>query len=206
MIHIDNTLISEDIFRVKFACSLPHCLGGCCNSEGESGAPVADDECAALEAVVPVVWDALTPQGQRVLEQQGPVFRDSEGDLVTSVVDRHDCVFCTYSPDGLCLCAIEKAFREGRLSTMSVYKNGTAPFPKPISCHLYPIRLKKIGDFTVLNYDRQTALCCKAEKIGQKTRTPLYQNVKEALIRRFGIEWYTQLETVAREMEIQGVI
>lgn len=215
MVHIGDTLVSEDILSEAFCCDLKACKGGCCNSEGDSGAPLDPDELKAMEEVIPIVWDDLTPRGQQVIKEQGPYFRDKAGDWVTSVVDGHDCVFCTYAseadaqanglPAGACLCAIEKAFREGRFKTLTSYREGKEPFMKPVSCHLYPIRLKQIGEYTALNYDEQPQMCGCAKKLGRKLNVHIYQCLKDALTRKFGAEWYKELEICADEMKKIGM-
>ena len=209
MLLIDDTLVSEDLLGEAFCCDLPRCKGGCCNSEGESGAPLDDDELEAMREVLPIVWDDLTPRAQQVIKEQGAFFRDKDGDWVTAVVEGRDCVYATYGPlydaegrrvagsEGWCLCAIEKAFREGRFRTLPSYRSGLMPFIKPISCHLYPVRLKHIGDFTAVNYDRQDELCGCAQRHGRALGVRLYECLHDALVRRFGQEWYEHLEAAA---------
>ena len=213
MVHIGDTLVSEDVPSEAFCCDLSVCKGNCCNSEGESGAPLDDDELQAMKEVIPIVWDDLTPRGQKTLREAGPYFKDKAGDWVTTVVEGHDCVFCTYNDanvdaplKGACLCAIEKAFREGKFSTLPGYREGKAPFIKPISCQLYPIRLKKIGEYTAVNYDQQPGMCGCAKKLGRKKGIHIYQCVRDGLIRRFGEEWYNELEICAKEMKKIGMI
>ena len=206
MIHIGDTLVSEDVLAQAFCCDLNACKGNCCNSEGESGAPLDEDEMAALKEVIPIVWDDLTPRGQEVIKEQGPYFKDKAGDWVTSVVDGHDCVFCTYSEGGMCLCAIEKAFRAGKFNTLASYREGKTPFMKPVSCHLYPIRLKKYGDYTVVNYDEQPKMCGCAKKLGKRIGMNVYQCLHDALVRKFGEDWYKELEICAEEMKKIGMI
>lgn len=215
MVHIGDTLVSEDVFTEFFCCDLEACKGNCCNSEGESGAPLDEDELKAMDELVSIVWEDLTPRGQQQIREQGPYFRDKAGDWVTSVVDAHDCVFCAYAgeiearqsglPAGACLCAIEKAFRAGKFKTLASYRNGKEPFMKPISCQLYPIRLKRIGEYTALNYDEQPQMCGCARKLGKKLNVRMYQCLKDALIRKFGAEWYNELETCAQEMKKIGM-
>ncbi len=215
MIHIGDTLVSEDILAQAFCCDLKACKGACCNSEGESGAPLDEEELRALDEVLPLVWDDLTPRGQQVIREEGAYFKDKAGDWVTSVVEGRDCVFCTYDTltlpngervEGACLCAIEKAFREGRFHTLQSYRQGKKPFMKPISCHLYPVRLKQIGDYTALNYDEQPKMCGCAKKLGRKLELHVYQCLREALTRKFGADWYHELDTCAEEMKKIGMI
>ncbi len=206
MIHIDDTLVSEELLMTDFCCDLDTCHGNCCNSEGESGAPLDADELQAMQEVLPIVWDDLTPRARQVIEEQGAVFRDAAGDWVTQVVEGRDCVYCTYAEGGMCLCAIEKAFREGRFSTLPGYREGQVPFMKPISCHLYPVRLKQIGDYVAVNYDRQDKMCHCARLLGRKLHLKAYQVLRDALVRRFGAEWYAQLELCVEEMKRAGMI
>lgn len=206
MLGIEDTLVSEDLLREAFCCDLSVCKGGCCNSEGESGAPLDEDELEVMRALVDLVWDDLTPRAQEVIREQGPFFKDKAGDWVTSVVEGRDCVFCTYAAGGMCYCAIEKAFREGKFSTHPAYRDGKEPFMKPISCHLYPVRLKKLGDYMALNYDEQPELCDCAHKLGRKLNVKVYQCLKDSLIRKFGKAWYEQLELCASEMTKAGML
>lgn len=190
MIQIDNTLVSLDIVERKFLCDLSKCKGICC-VEGDSGAPLLEEEVAELEKALPVIWDDLSPEAQDVIREQGVAYRDEEGDLVTSIVNGKDCVFTCYDADGTCKCAIEKAFRAGKLV-----------FYKPVSCHLYPIRVTDYGTFYALNYHRWN-VCKAAELMGEQANLPVFRFLKEPLIRRFGQAWYDTLETVATEWEKQ---
>ena len=192
MVEIQNTLVSLDIFQVQFCCDLEACKGACC-IEGDAGAPVNLDEVAGLEEAANIVWDELSRKAQRVIKKEGVVYPDGMGELVTSIVDGRDCVF-TCHHEGCCFCAIDKAYREGRC----IYN-------KPISCHLYPIRLKKMGDYTALNY-HQWSICKPALALGKKLNLPLYKFLKEPLIRAFGQAWYDELELTATELKKQGYI
>lgn len=192
MVEIQNTLVSLDIFQVHFCCDLEACKGACC-IEGDAGAPVNIEEVEGLEEASEVVWDDLSRKAQKVIKNEGVVYPDGDGDLVTSIVDGRDCVFTCYN-NGCCFCAIDKAFREGR-----------CVHNKPISCHLYPIRLKKIGDYTALNY-HQWDICKPALALGRKLNLPLYKFLKDPLIRAFGQEWYDEVEITAEELRKQGYI
>ena len=216
MIGILDTLVSEDLLREVFCCDLAACKGVCCNSEGESGAPLDDDELEVMRAMADVVWDALTPRAQQVIRERGAIFKDAAGDWVTAVVDGRDCVYCTYPndaeceaagvPAGSCLCAIEKAFREGKFRTHPAYRDGKEPFMKPVSCHLYPARLKQLGDYLAVNYDEQPQMCGCAVRLGRKRNIRLYPCLKDALVRRFGQSWYDELCLAADEMKKAGMI
>ncbi|MEG1839193.1 MAG: DUF3109 family protein, partial [Bacteroidaceae bacterium] len=115
MIQIDDTIISLDVFRERFFCDLDACKGECC-VEGDAGAPLEVNEVEELKKALPAVWDSLSPQAQAVIEKQGVCYQDEDGDIVTSIVDGKDCVFTCYDEKGICYCAIEKAFREGKVS------------------------------------------------------------------------------------------
>lgn len=191
MIQIDDTLVSLDVLESKFICDLSHCKGICC-VEGDSGAPLLEEEVTELEKALPVIWDDLSPEAQDIIDKQGVSYVDVEGDLVTSIVNNKDCVFTCYDADGTCKCAIEKAYRAGKLS-----------FYKPVSCHLYPIRVTEYDTFSAVNYHRWE-ICKAAEVLGKKAGMPVYKYLKEPLIRRFGTDWYDSLEEVAIEWEKQN--
>lgn len=193
MIQIDDTIISMDCLSEKFCCDLEVCKGACC-IEGDAGAPVELDEVAELEEALPKVWHELSASAQAVIDRQGVVYTDRDGDLVTSIVNGKDCVFTCYDDKGNCFCALEKAYREGRSN-----------FYKPASCHLYPIRLKKIGDMTALNYHRWD-VCRMAVEKGKQLNLSVYRFLKEPLIRRFGEAWYEELEKAVEELKEQGYL
>lgn len=187
MLQIDNTVISFDVLEKYFFCDLSKCLGECC-IEGDAGAPLEEDEKYILEDILPIIWSDLSPAAQEKIKEQGVSYIDEEGDLVTSIVNGKDCVFTYYETGGLCKCAIEKAFREGKIS-----------FYKPISCHLYPIRVKDFGNFSAVNFHKWK-ICKAAAVLGRKNGVKVYQFLKEPLIRKFGKEWYEQLEIAVNEL------
>ena len=193
MVQIQDTIVSFDVITKEFCCDLKKCKGACC-IEGDAGAPVTDDEIAQIEQLLPVIHDDLAPEALKVIEQQGVAYPDPEGELVTSIVNGKDCVFTVYGDDGCCYCAIEKAWREGKCS-----------FMKPVSCHLYPIRVKKLGPYWGLNYDRWD-VCQAAAVKGHREGIPVYKYLKEPLIRRFGQAWYDELELTVNEMKKQNLI
>ncbi len=186
MIQIDDTLVSLDLIESFFLCDLSKCKGECC-IEGDAGAPLEKHEVAELEKALPVIWDDLSPEAQAVIKKQGVAYIDSDADLVTSIVNGKDCVFTCYDADGTCKCAVEKAYREGKLS-----------FYKPISCHLYPVRITQYKDFSAINYSRWN-ICKAAELLGKKEQLPLYKFLKEPLIRKYGEAWYNALCEAAEE-------
>lgn len=184
IIQIGDVLVSPDLFTEEFCCDLDACQGICC-VEGEAGAPVTLDEIGGIEESLDTVWGDLTASAQSVIERQGVAYTDRDGDLVTSIVQGRDCVF-TCRDQGCVLCALERAHREGR-----------AQFVKPISCALYPIREKRLSNgLTALNYHRWD-ICRPATRKGQGLGIKVYQFLREPLIRRFGPEWYEEMEAVA---------
>ena len=215
IIQVGDVLLSSDILTEKFCCDLSACKGQCC-VEGDAGAPVTLEEIAEIEDCLDEVWGDLSASAQAVIDKQGVAYTDKEGDLVTSIVRGKDCVFTYYDSlqftvDGLqmnteaaekstvnckpstvnidncCLCALEKAFRAGKTR-----------FCKPVSCALYPIREKRLGnDLIGLNYNRWE-VCKMAVAKGRQENIPLYQFLREPLIRRFGEDWYQELLDVTK--------
>lgn len=198
IIQIGDVLLSSEILTEMFCCDLSACKGQCC-VEGDAGAPVTLDEVAEIEECVDTVWGDLSASAQSVIDKQGVAYTDQEGDLVTSIVRGKDCVFTYYGELGgipdCCLCALEKAFRAGRTT-----------FCKPVSCALYPIREKRLGEGLVgLNYNRW-AVCKAAIVKGNEENVYLYQFLKDPLIRRFGEEWYQELLDTVKELKAQGYL
>lgn len=187
MVQIDDVVVSLDVFREKFICNLDACKGQCC-IEGDAGAPLEEEEVAELEKVLPVIWDQLSPQAREIIDRQGVCYTDQDGDLVTSIVNGKDCVFTCYDEKGCCYCAIEKAYRDGKVD-----------FYKPVSCHLYPIRVGNYGPYKAVNYHRWD-VCKAAVILGQKENVPVYKFLKEPLIRKFGEAWYNEMGSVAEEL------
>lgn len=188
MFQIDDTIISLDLLDQRFVCDLDTCKGICC-IEGDDGAPLEEEEVKIIEDLLPIIWDDLTEVSKALIKKQGVSYIDSDGEPVTSIVNGEECVF-TYTDDqGQCKCAIEKAFREGKTD-----------FYKPISCHLYPVRLQKYDNYTAVNY-HQWSVCNCARKLGGKLGVPVYQFLKEPLIRKFGKEWFEQLEIADAELK-----
>ncbi|MBQ9498920.1 MAG: DUF3109 family protein [Bacteroidales bacterium] len=193
MYQIGDVLISDEVLTERFICDLQDCKGACC-IEGDAGAPLELDEVLELEEVLPVIWDGLDLQARKVINKQGVAYTDPEGQLVTSIVNGKDCVFTCYDEQGCCFCAIEKAFREGKTK-----------FRKPISCYLYPIRVKQVGDMEALNYNRWN-ICKAAVLLGQKENVRVYEFLKEPLIRKFGEAWYQELTEAVEELKKRGYI
>lgn len=180
MLQIKDALVSLDLAEEFFCCDLDSCLGQCC-IEGDAGAPITEAEYTELEELVDVVKPYLLPAAKERIAEAGVGYVDEEGDLVTQIVDGRNCVFTTYGPGGKCLCAIEKAYREGKCTMR-----------KPISCYLYPLRLTEYPTFTAVNYHRWK-ICKCAQVAGRARGIRLYEFMREPLIERFGQEWYDEL-------------
>ena len=180
MIQIGNTLISSDIKEQFFVCDLEKCKGACC-VEGDLGAPLLPEELIEIEEVVELVKPYLSAEAVKTLEEKGAYLLDEEGDFSTTTIDNKECAFAYYDDNEILKCGIEQA-----------YKDGKTNFKKPISCHLYPIRLTQLHDHLALNYDRWH-ICSPACGLGQKLGVPIYIFLKDALTRKFGEEWYATL-------------
>ena len=177
----ENTLVTLDVVERFFCCDLDSCLGQCC-IDGDAGAPLTADEEEEIKRILPEIWDDLLPRAQKEIEENGISYHDPEGELVTQILDNSNCVFSCYAPGGKCICAIEKAYREGRIG-----------FMKPISCALYPLRLKTLSNGSIaVNYHRWK-ICKSAEVLGRSKKIRLYEFLKAPRIRRFGEEWYNEL-------------
>lgn len=192
LVEIGNTLVSLELFTEKFCCDLSACHGACC-VEGDAGAPVEESEIGGLEEAAENIWSELSDGARAVIRKQGVVTIDRDGEFVTSIVDGRDCVF-TCHEDGCCYCAIERACRNEGLKVQ-----------KPLSCHLYPVRVSKVGDSLALNYHRWS-ICRPAVELGKRMNLPLYKFLREPLIRAFGQEWWNELEIVAEELGKQGYL
>lgn len=186
MIKIGDTLVSLDMIEKFFCCDLEACLGACC-IEGDAGAPLTVEEDSSLKELMPEIKPHLTERAVRAIEEEGSSYHDPEGELVTQLVEGSACVYTCMEKGGMCLCALEKARRAGAESLF-----------KPISCSLYPARVKDYGTFKAVNYDRWK-ICRPAEEQGRKKGIRVYEFLKEPLIRRFGKEWYDELEMTAKE-------
>ena len=192
MIEILNTLVSLDLFKEFFCCDLDKCHGLCC-VEGEAGAPVTPDEVEMLEEAYEKLHEDLPLQAQQQIEKEGVVYPDKEGELVTQIINGKDCVFAKH--EGACaLCAIDSA-----------YRNGKFHWQKPISCALYPVRLSTVGGMTAVNVHKWD-VCQPARKLGAALHLPVYQFLKEPLIRRFGQAWWDECDIAARELKNAGYL
>lgn len=185
MIEVQNTLVHEDVVKENFVCNLNRCKGACC-IEGDSGAPLERSELAVLEEIYPLVKPFMTEKGIEAIEEYGAYVKDFDGDYTTTCVDiNKECAYVTWE-GGITKCAIEKAYEQGVVS-----------WKKPISCHLYPIRITNYPEFDVLHYDRWN-ICSDACSFGNELKVSVHQFLKEPLIRKYGAEWYEELVEKAR--------
>lgn len=187
MIQIGEVIVSLDIFEKKFSCDLTVCKGVCC-IEGDYGAPLEDKEMLKIEENYPHIKPYMTEEGIMSVEAQGFAVKDCEGEWVTPLVNNRECAYAIQE-NGCCWCAIEKSWSEKK-----------SVFRKPVSCHLYPIRVARYPAFEALNYHKWKICSCARVK-GYQEGIPLYRFLKEALIERYGEEWYSQLEYAAKELE-----
>lgn len=188
MIAIDNKIISEELKDKHFVCNLAACKGACC-VEGDGGAPLDFDELDIIEDILEDVKPYLTPEGIEAIEKHGPFDLDKEdGIMKTTLVDGKACAFVNYK-NGITYCGIEKAWQEKKID-----------FRKPVSCHLYPVRITKLNDMDALNYE-QWNICNPACKHGEELKIPIYKFAKEALIRKYGEDFYNTLEATINFME-----
>lgn len=183
MLAIDNTLISEDIVDKKFVCDLNACKGECCVA-GESGAPLEKKEITELKDAYPFVKPYMTLDGIKSIEKHGVFVIDSDGDDTTPLVDGKHCAF-VYFKNEIAKCSIEKAWKEKKVT-----------FQKPISCHLYPIRIESKKNYDTITYERWD-VCKPACKCGEQLDVPVYKFLKTSLIRKYGKRWYKKLEIAA---------
>lgn len=188
MFQLGNTLVSEAIIEKDFVCNLSACKGICC-IEGDAGAPLEAEEVAILKEIYPKVKPFLTQKGIEAIEAQGEIVTSENKELETPLIDNKACAYINYDEKGIAGCGIEKA-----------YNAGIIDWKKPISCHLYPVRVKKYSEFSAVNY-HSWEICNDACTLGKELKVPVYKFVKEALIRKFGAPWFDDLEETAAKMK-----
>ncbi len=181
MIPVGKTLVSDEVVSKRFVCDLKKCKGACC-IEGESGAPLEKEELKILEDVYPAVKPYLTVAGIQTIEEKGLFLIDEDGDYVTPLIGEGGACAFTIFENGIAACGIEKAYNDGKID-----------FRKPVSCHLYPIRISQYKNYEAVNY-HEWDVCSPACKLGNKLSVPVYRFVKDALIRKYGEHWYAELE------------
>ncbi len=184
MIEIDNILVSEEIINRYFACDIKKCNGFCC-VYGDAGAPLEKEEVFILEQYLDDIKPYLTDEGNRSIKKQGVFVKDDDGDLVTPLIEGKECAYTVFS-QGVALCGIEQAFFDGKID-----------FRKPISCHLYPIRIGALRQGKEFLIYHKWEICGDACTLGKRNKTPIYRFTKDALIRKYGKEWYDKLSAAA---------
>jgi hypothetical protein len=188
MLAIENTIVSLDVITEEFICNIEKCRGLCC-LYGDAGAPLDESELDEIENNYEAFKPYMVPEGIEAVDRKGLFEVDRDNDLVTPLIDNRECAYA-YVEDDIYKCAIEKAWFEGK-----------STFRKPVSCHLYPIRIKKLREYEAVNYDRWD-ICKSACRLGKENKVPVYVFLKEPLIRKYGQEWYNQLQYAAENLEI----
>ncbi len=189
MIFIEHTLVSDEVIEEQFVCDLTKCKGACCE-DGDAGAPLTDDELDELVNNYHIIEKYMTEEGKRVIEKQGKYVYDKTFGWVTPTVNNQICAYGFKDKNGTILCAIEQA-----------YANKEVEWKKPISCHLFPIKItksKQDPDLEYVNYEPREDLCKAACSLGVKLKVPVYIFLKEAIVRKYGIEYYEGLEATAK--------
>jgi hypothetical protein len=186
VIAIDNILVSDLVVEEQFVCDLLKCKGGCCE-DGDAGAPLEKDEMDRLKEVYPAVKPYLTPEGSREIESRGYYNYDQEFGWVTPTIGGKMCAYGIRDAHGVIKCGIEQAYCDGKIT-----------WKKPISCHLYPIRISKTRTHEVVNYEPRETMCKPGCTLGKRLKVPAYSFLKEALIRKYGEDFYNALERAAQ--------
>ena len=184
MFQLGKTIVSEEIIKKDFVCNLSACKGACC-VKGDAGAPLEGEEAQILKDIYPKVKPFLRKKGIEAIEEQGTHVTSAFGELETPLINGEDCAYVIFDDKNTALCGIEEAYNQGAVT-----------WKKPVSCHLYPIRIKEYSEFSAVNYDRWE-ICDDACTLGKELQVPIYKFVKEALIRKFGENWYKELEKIA---------
>ncbi len=190
MFQLEKTIVSEEIIKKDFVCNLSACKGACC-IDGDAGAPLEKEEAAILDKMYPKIKPFLRSEGIDAIAAQGTSVTNEFNDIETPLINGADCAYVIFDKNNTALCAIEEAYNQKIIS-----------WKKPISCHLYPIRIKDYSEFSAINYDKWE-ICDDACSLGKELQVPVYKFVKEALIRKYGEDWYAELEKVAAQMQNQ---
>lgn len=191
MIDIDGKIVSKDILRKEFVCDLAKCKGACCVL-GDAGAPLEKDEVEKLDEIYESIKPFMRPEGIEAVDANGTFTIDTDGDVVTTLVKGKECAFATFTEDGIAQCSIEKA-----------HEAGVTDFLKPISCHLYPIRISNLSIGETVLYNRWH-ICEPACKCGAKLEVKVFRFLKNPLVRKYGEEWYQKLEEASKLLESES--
>lgn len=186
MFQLGKTIVSENIIDKDFVCNLSACKGACC-VDGDAGAPLEKEETKILEEIYPKIKSFLRKESIAEIEKQGTWVTSDFGELETPLINGADCVYVIFDEKKTALCGIEEAYNQGIID-----------WKKPVSCHLYPIRVKDYSEFSAVNYHKWE-ICDDACTLGKELQVPVYKFVKQALIRKFGEDWYSELEKVAEK-------
>lgn len=192
MIEVGKVILSDDVKDEYFVCDLSKCKGACC-VEGDLGAPLREEELPILREILPAVDPYLSEQGRKYINTIGPYILDEDKEYSTTTINRKECAFAVYDEHGILKCAIEMAHRDGKID-----------YQKPLSCHLYPLRIKKYDQFEAVNYDRWH-ICKDACSNGMNLKVPLYRFLREPLIRKYGKDWYNELVEIIEGEERLGM-
>ncbi len=187
MFQLGKTIVSEDIIEKEFICNLSACKGACC-VDGDAGAPLDKKEADLLQEIYPRVKPFLREVGIKAIEEQGTSIITKDGEIETPLIKGEDCAYVFFDEHRTALCGIEEAYNQGEIN-----------WKKPMSCHLYPVRVKEYSEFSAVNY-HHWHICDDACSLGKELQVPVYKFVKEALIRKFGEDWYMELEKVAKKL------
>jgi hypothetical protein len=180
MMKVGEVLVSDEVKTVEFVCHLEKCKGACC-VEGELGAPLEEDELPVMHEIQSAIDPYLTEEGRKAIAAQGPYILDEDGDYSTPTIGGRECAYAHYDAKGVLKCGIEQAYLDGKIT-----------YRKPISCHLYPIRVTRKKDFEAVNYSRWS-ICSDACTLGRALQVPLYKFLKDPLVRKYGEAWYNEL-------------
>lgn len=187
MFQLGKTIVSEEIIENDFVCNISACKGACC-IDGEAGAPLEEEEISILDDIYEKVKPFLRPESIEIIQSQGTHIKGEDGEWETPLVNGNECAYVIFDEKKTALCGIEEAYNSGHIS-----------WKKPVSCHLYPVRVKQYQEFAAVNYHRWY-ICDDACALGKELQVPIYKFVKQALIRKFGAQWYKELEEVANDL------
>lgn len=192
MIEIDKTLVSNELLEAEFICNLSACKGACCVA-GDAGAPLEEDEAKKLQEIYPKLLPYLNEAGKKAITEQGVWVKDpyDEAYKCSPLVENKECAYVVFEANGTAKCGIEHA-----------YNDGAVDFIKPISCHLYPIRIQKYKSFEAINYHKWS-VCAPACALGAEMKLPVFRFLKEPLVRKFGKEWFEKLEAANNYIQSQ---
>lgn len=187
MFQIGKTIVSDELLEKEFVCNLSACKGQCC-VDGDAGAPLDENELEIMEKIYPIVKPFLRKEGVEAIENQGTYIKGEDGEWETPLINGADCAYVIFD-NQTALCGIEQAYNQGLID-----------WKKPISCHLYPVRIREFTDFSAVNYHKWH-ICSDACDLGKELEVPVYKFLKDALTRKFGAAWYNELDTIAQEIK-----